>query len=271
MPRIYQYLALSVVAWLSLANTDQSNRPQQRPRHQENTSSSAATRPQRAGSVDQPERGCVGTTKPQISCEAISAQAAIDQSRFSGYQTAFGGLTLLAAVAAALFAWRAAVETRRSAIAAESSLSYARDTGNIQLQAYVIPKHASIERQDGDVYKIVCSILNTGVIPARNIEANIMATLVPMPISAFKPQFDDSPILIKRVAPSPENYTKIFVGINITDYEFEKIKNAELYILCRVYAEYRPLPHLDVEREELEMTFASPDVKNMSFRTLRLG
>lgn len=79
-----------------------------------------------------PDHRCPGTSNPTLSCEAISAQAAIEQARDADWQayaaaagSIVGALTLLAAVAAAIFAKRAADETKRTADIAESN---AKDT-----------------------------------------------------------------------------------------------------------------------------------------------
>jgi hypothetical protein len=75
-----------------------------------------------------PEEKCPGTNQPWLSCDAIAAQAAIDQARDADEQAAVvwpqfgvGALTLLAAVAAAYFAASAAFHTKRGADVAEKS------------------------------------------------------------------------------------------------------------------------------------------------------
>ena len=87
----------------------------------------AKVQPDTAG-ADQPSKHCLGTARPELTCEAISAEAAIEQTaiareqaRVSGRQTTLGLLTLLAAIAAAIFAERAAHYTKGSARAARQS------------------------------------------------------------------------------------------------------------------------------------------------------
>jgi len=89
---------------------------------------------------------CAGTSKPWLSCDAISAQAALDQAQDSHrqatviwWQFAVGFLTLVAAAAAAAFGWQAAHHTRRSANIAESALKYIeRPVIQIEIERFVL-------------------------------------------------------------------------------------------------------------------------------------
>lgn len=85
----------------------------------------------------QTKQTCAGTTRPDVSCEAISAQAAIEQARDADrqatialWQTALGALTLIAAIAAAIFAGRAAHHGKRSADVAEEAIEEAKATSS---------------------------------------------------------------------------------------------------------------------------------------------
>jgi hypothetical protein len=75
-----------------------------------------------------PQEKCEGTSQPRLTCDAIAAQAAIEQARYAGKQAeviwpqfGLGCLTFLAAVGATIFAWRAAFHTKRGADIAEKS------------------------------------------------------------------------------------------------------------------------------------------------------
>jgi hypothetical protein len=130
MPRGYRYIILAAFGWLALlGNSEQNGRSDHQHGQQRNSAKpAAAPQSEHAPSADQAEKHCYGTSQPWLSCDAISAQAAIDQARDADkqasvvwWQFGVGALTLAAAVAAAIFAWRAAYHTKRSADAAQDS------------------------------------------------------------------------------------------------------------------------------------------------------
>jgi hypothetical protein len=86
----------------------------------------------------------LGTDNPNLPCEAVSAQAALDQARYSFWQAlaaglavAIGFLTLLAASAAALYAREAAHQTKRSADSDEGALAHQRGVSAAELRPWV--------------------------------------------------------------------------------------------------------------------------------------
>jgi hypothetical protein len=119
-----------------------------------------------ANEGDDATKACKGTDKPELSCEAISAQAAIEQARdadwsiyigFSG--CVIGACTLLAAGFAAWYAREAARhtevganESKRNADAAEKAVTVSEKTANDQLRSYMFPSG----------YKITTTLLTTG-------------------------------------------------------------------------------------------------------------
>ena len=137
MPRGYRYVILAAFGWLVLLGNSEQNRRSDYRHSQQHTPAkpAAAPEPNHPPSPDQTGKHCYGTSQPWLSCDAISAQAAINQARDADkqardadkqasvvwWQFGVGALTLAAAVAAAIFAWRAAHHTRRSADAAHEA------------------------------------------------------------------------------------------------------------------------------------------------------
>lgn len=95
--------------------------------------------------------GCKGTNRPDLSCEALSAQAALDQAHYAGAafwiglaQALVAFLTLLAAVGAAIFArsasqhaGRSVEEAKRGAKAAEDTLRQSREVAHSDQRAWI--------------------------------------------------------------------------------------------------------------------------------------
>lgn len=161
---------------------------------------------------------CLGTSRPELTCEAISAEAAIEQTtiareqaRVAGRQTALGLLTLLAAIAAAAFAERAAhytkrsakeaalgvTEAQRSAVAAEESLAVTRSATALQMRPYVFltdgptPPEATVFSLQTP-QPLLFLVKNFGQIPARNVRLRGGWIVVPRPIGAREAEFSQS-------------------------------------------------------------------------------
>ncbi|HEX4736367.1 MAG TPA: hypothetical protein VH331_02275 [Allosphingosinicella sp.] len=170
---------LAAIGWLILANTEQHHLPDKQGQQHLAAPPTAAKQQTSAASGQQPRQGCEGTTKPNLSCEAISAQADVDQARDANeqvtaawWQWRVGALTLLAAVAAALFAWRAAYHTKRSADADEKLLSHGQNISRIELRPYVTLTDLKLAEvtQHGNGYRYFrfeFVFMNQGTTPAR--------------------------------------------------------------------------------------------------------
>jgi hypothetical protein len=129
------WLALLSIASLALAHDS----PHHGGQHQAQTELHQAARhplvPSASLHSDQDgQKSCKGTSRPDLSCDAISAQASYDQARDAdtGYlfgiaQTIIGVATLGAAVAAVIWAKAAAAETRSGAKAAADQVALTRD------------------------------------------------------------------------------------------------------------------------------------------------
>jgi hypothetical protein len=118
MPRGYRCIVLAVFGFLILAGA------------QEQPSASTVPEKSNARNQEQAEQGCNGTSQPTLSCDAISAQAAVDQVRDADQQISaewwgigVGALTLVAAVFAAYYAKEAARHTQAGAVAASENLA----------------------------------------------------------------------------------------------------------------------------------------------------
>lgn len=115
---------------------------------------------------EQPAKGCPGTDYPRLSCEAISAQATLNQWRQSADQAGWvkaeivlTAFTLLAAAAAALFA-RGAVRT------ASDHLAHARS----ESRPYILFQNMRVtERHDAGsgYWEFAFDVINNGQTPAR--------------------------------------------------------------------------------------------------------
>lgn len=177
--------------------------------------------PRAAAPAEQPEAGCYGTERPSITCEAISAQAALDQARHS--DAAFwlsviacgvGAATLASAALAAKFARDAAIHTKRSADeagasviearnsvkAAEESFEHARRLGIIQLRPYISLKVADLSFDNmgnsdeaHDIFvEYVVELTNVGSTPALGVKAGANILEIDWPLGHDAPPIDIS-------------------------------------------------------------------------------
>lgn len=129
-----------------------------------------------------PAMAAVPLAKPVASEEgrsfALAERAneiAFSQAVFAGIGTLIGFLTLVAAVAAALYAKRAAVQARRSAdIARDAFIASERAWLNISL---VLDEPPSFSRDGGVSARVAVKISNIGKTPAINVHTNVDITL----------------------------------------------------------------------------------------------
>jgi hypothetical protein len=102
-------------------------------------------------------------------------EIAFSQAVFAGLGTFIGLLTLVAAVAAALYAKRAAVQARRSAdIARDAFVAGERAWLNISL---VLDQPPAFSRDGGVSAHVAVEISNIGKTPAINVHTNVDITL----------------------------------------------------------------------------------------------
>lgn len=120
--------------------------------------------------------------KPVVSEEgrsfALTERAneiAFSQAVFAGLGTLIGFFTLVAAVGAALYAKRAAVQARRSAdIARDAFVAGERAWINIEL---VLDEPPDFSRDGGTSARVSVKVLNIGKTPAINVHTNVAMTL----------------------------------------------------------------------------------------------
>lgn len=102
-------------------------------------------------------------------------EIAFSQAVFAGLGTLIGFFTLVAAVAAALYARRAAVQARRSAdIARDAFVAGERAWVNIEL---VLDEPPDFSRDGGTSASVAVKVSNIGKTPAINVHTNVAMTL----------------------------------------------------------------------------------------------
>ena len=158
---------------------------------QKNEQGAATTRipvPNSSGNGERSGQGCQGTDKPNLTCDAISAQAALEQATdadtqlsVSLFQAILGALTLAAAAFAAKYARDAArftnagsLEAKRSADAGEKSIEETKRIGEAQVRAYVQIRNPSVTLRSDGTIGFELEIENVGQSPALDIKATYL-------------------------------------------------------------------------------------------------
>jgi hypothetical protein len=121
MPTGYRGVILAAFGFLVLGNAEQHRgQHQQQPNQGKPAKPVAIPEAPNAKPTDNAQQECYAGSGKGISCDSIAAKAAVDQARDADeqaaavpWQTGMGIGTLLAAMAAAIFAWFAIKETRR--------------------------------------------------------------------------------------------------------------------------------------------------------------
>ncbi len=161
-----------------------------------NGSSQLVATTARRGSASTASIGCRGTRRPDLSCDAISAQAAIDQTEYvrtglwiAVSQAVVGFFTLLAAVGAAIFArsasnhtGRGVKEAERAAKAAEETLRSSRDVAHTDLRAWVGIELVLLDAkrtQGAAHFDVEVQIKNVGQTPALRIGVGVHVYIMP--------------------------------------------------------------------------------------------
>ena len=186
MPRGYRRIILAAFGCLILGQGEQSPAANKQHRHQQETAAPAPVpHSPNAPSADGAKKECYPGSEVGVSCDGISAQAAVDQARDADKQAAsldwqlrVSGATLLAAAAAAIFAWSAAYHTKRGANAAISQAEIAREIGDEQNRPYIMTdtlqnahftksKFYNVYYERGVAFSII--VRNCGTTPAVNV------------------------------------------------------------------------------------------------------
>jgi hypothetical protein len=187
---------------------------------------------------------------------ADAASESADWTRRSFYlgigSAVIGGLTLVAAAAAASYARDAAVEARRGATAAELSLSHAKDISDVQIRPYVSVLFPSLKKKHG-TWTLTARVINSGTIPAKDVQVNIDVAIAPFPVPVEPFTEWGEPLVFSMIAADPDGRATIFKGLSADDEG--DVLNYEKVIICRTFLSYRPLPHLDIETKEERTVF----------------
>ena len=183
-------IVFAVVGWLSLLAANESKlAPQNISNAQATTQSNASSEvtkptPQTVTTPETPEAqpkdsGCADgkdRRNSDLCAQWKAADAAFDSARATERQIiigwlglALGAVTMVAAIAAAIYARKAAHETKRSAKAAEDALSQAQHVARAWLSIAVeAEKITSIEHSRRFYYRV--TIKNVGAVVAENLQ-----------------------------------------------------------------------------------------------------
>lgn len=188
MPRGYRCIILAFVGWLILAaapNHQSDNRDYQTRTQRETEQGLAgiATAIKETNKNSQPDAGCEPGRDDRHSdlCAQWKAADAANNTFWLGVVgTAIGFMTLAAAVFAAWYARHAAVETRRSANAAERAIAFADDAGRQERRPWIIYSTMNVGRTaDNEFYFMIPMWENAGLSPAivNYTKTNVIVTV----------------------------------------------------------------------------------------------
>ncbi|BCG94449.1 hypothetical protein MesoLj131a_33130 [Mesorhizobium sp. 131-2-1] len=125
---------------------------------------------QQAAEYQSPCRAGVDNRNSDLCAQWKAADAAQQSAMWAGIGTLIGGLTFAAAVAAAIYARRAAKHTETGAIAANKTLAHAEQTSKRELRAYLAVVPDGINQLIGTTEAMGHVLLqNVGKLPARNV------------------------------------------------------------------------------------------------------
>ena len=229
----------------------------------------------------------ISTEKPDVGCDPNqpdrrsdlcaqwkAADAAYDAAKWSWWQlvVAFlgigvGGGTLIAAINAARWAREAAQETRRSADLAQDALAHTRAVTDLQIRPYVDVSHPSLKRVGRNRYRFKHYIRNSGAIPSRDVGGGYCAKIVNFPISKDLPPvaFEESSVF-HAITPNARKPAWSIYYMDISDDELLAMARYDKALVYWIYVEYRPLPHLPLERRELRVMAVGEDLARQRFR-----
>ncbi len=226
---------------------------------------------------------CRGSYQPTKTCDAIVANAAIDQVRYSHSQSMaawvgvlVGTFTLLSAIAAAFYAKRAAEESRRSADVASSALNDSREnsaqeTERFDSQLAVAQQAADatlqsvklnrawvhygdfktnhLRRQDGSYsYSFNVGFKNFGKTPALQVRTAVNMIVVNntnQNPNMLRPALDPT-VADKVLAPDIIFRTP---PQQLSSADQVRLRSQNAYALIRVYIEYSDIFDPTIRRE----------------------
>lgn len=205
MPRGYRLVIVATLGCLILGQGEQGRAADKQHRHKQAASQPAPIpQPPNAPPAEQAKKECYPGSGVAISCDGISAQAAVDQARDADKQAAtvwwqFGvsAATLAAAVAAAAFAWSAAYHTKRSA---DSAILSQRPWLDLAVSVQGV---ALIE--NGLEVRVKVVVNNIGNTPATNIKVHLTGHLLDTTISLKSADEDKITAYLNVVYTSRDN------------------------------------------------------------------
>ena len=202
MPRGYRYVVLTLVGWLILTG-DRPPSPHQGKENSKATDSYSgilsalneaheADHPNKPCAPEHPDRNSDLCAQWQAADAALrSANADESQVGIGVAGVVIGFLTLVAAGAAAKFAYDAAIETKRSADVSDDALRFSKSQFATQVRPYVNAKPVSITinnmpSTDGVIVMNIgfkVDVSNYGTVPARKFEAAAVIKELDWPIN----------------------------------------------------------------------------------------
>lgn len=170
----------------------------------------------------------VEARRSAVAAEASAIYAAAE-ARIGAWESALGFMTLIAAVAAAFFAKKAADHTERSADAARDALKHQIETSNRQLRAYVSIGIPTITPMRDGVWAVRFPLLNTGQTPATNVVVRVGTGVSPFPVqrAAIRPDHLHA-IKVADIAPKGER-VRMFEH-EISDDDMNTLRGDACYI-----------------------------------------
>jgi hypothetical protein len=135
-----------------------------------------------------------------------AAQAAWWQFWLGAVGLILGAVTMMAAIAAAFFAKRAADETKRTADTAVDALNHDRDSTKAEIQPYVFAERIELTRSQTDPHRasITAIFKNYGATPALYVESMIGWEILDYPLTKKPVHFGISAETVSEIAPQQE-------------------------------------------------------------------
>lgn len=194
MRRSYRCILVAFVGWLSLAASPPGNRASDPKANttgqQEQSFNRIATAIEGAAKPDEQNTECPkgnDRRSSDLCAQWYAADAARSAANAAWALGIIGGLiaalTLFAAIHAARWAKKAAIETERAGDAARDALAHQIETTNKQLRAYVSMGMPTLKKIRGDKWGAYFPILNSGQTPATDVIAALAITCEPFPLS----------------------------------------------------------------------------------------
>lgn len=125
-----------------------------------------------AAEIEQQREALGQYVEARRAADAAHAQAieAFEQASIAAWGTGLALVTMLSAIAAALFAGRAAYHTKRSANVAEEAVRTSKKLGEAQVRCYLTITEARV-KLNGSIPVLQIKVRNSGQSPARSVRA----------------------------------------------------------------------------------------------------